>query len=200
NQNLRKAYFALQAWKRVIFSDPLKITANWTGPDVCRYVDVFCDPSLKNSSLRVVAGIDLNHADIAGSLAPELGDLTDLALFHINSNRFCGIVPDTFKKLKLLFELDLSNNRFVGGFPKVVLQLPSLKFLDLRFNEFEGGVPKQLFDKDLDDVFINHNRFQFRIPENIGNSPVSVLVNNKPHLGNVTRCDYPNFIFNFLSN
>ncbi|GFQ03351.1 leucine-rich repeat extensin-like protein 2, partial [Phtheirospermum japonicum] len=200
NQNLRKAYFASQSWKRVIFSDPLKITANWTGPDVCRYVGVFCAPSLKNSSLRVVAGIDLNHADIAGSLAPELGDLTFLALFHINSNRFCGIVPDTFKKLKLLFELDLSNNSFVGGFSKVLLQLPSLKFLDLRFNEFEGGVPKQLFDKYLDAVFINHNRFQFRIPENIGNSPVSVLVNKKPHLGNVTGCDYPNFIFNFLSN
>ncbi|KAL8525747.1 hypothetical protein ACS0TY_015109 [Phlomoides rotata] len=120
---------------------------------------VFCASSTGNSSVRVVAGIDLNHGDIAGYLSDELGLLTDLALFHINSNRFCGVVPSSFKKLKLLFELDLSNNRFVGGFPKVVLALPSLKFLDLRFNDFEGGVPSQIFDKDLDALFLNDNKF-----------------------------------------
>ncbi|KAJ0959735.1 hypothetical protein J5N97_000581 [Dioscorea zingiberensis] len=97
-------------------------------------------------------------------------------LFHINSNRFCGIIPHKFERLKLLFELDLSNNRFAGRFPDVVLRLPSLKFLDLRYNEFEGTVPKELFDKDLDAIFINDNRFVFDIPDNFGNSPVSVIV------------------------
>ncbi|KAJ6958696.1 hypothetical protein NC653_040370 [Populus alba x Populus x berolinensis] len=58
--------------------------------------------------------------------------------------------------MKLLHELDLSNNQFVGKFPKVVLSLPSLKYLDLRFNEFE---------------------------ENLGNSPVSVLVLANNNLG-----------------
>ena len=82
----------------------------------------------------------------------ELGLLTDLALFHINSYRFCGTLPHKFEHLKLLFELDISNNRFAGKFPRVVLRLPSLKFLDLRFNEFEGSVPSELFDKDLDAI------------------------------------------------
>ncbi|KAL0338820.1 UNVERIFIED_CONTAM: Leucine-rich repeat extensin-like protein 2 [Sesamum angustifolium] len=167
NPSLRQAYIALQAWKKAIFSDPFNFTANWTGSDVCSYGGVFCAASLSNSR-QSGGGIDLNHADIAGYLPDELGLLTDLALFHINSNRFCGVVPNSFKKLKLLFELDLSNNRFVGGFPKVVLSLPSLKFLDLRFNEFEGGVPSQVFDKDLDALFLNDNRFQFGIPENLG--------------------------------
>uniref|UniRef100_A0A251UQ98 Cell wall hydroxyproline-rich glycoprotein n=1 Tax=Helianthus annuus TaxID=4232 RepID=A0A251UQ98_HELAN len=183
NPSLRKVYIALQAWKSAIFSDPFNFTANWTGPAVCSYGGVFCAPSLSNSSNRVVAGIDLNHGDIAGYLPPELGLLTDLALFHINSNRFCGTVPNTFKKLKLLHELDLSNNRFVGTFPTVVLSLPKLKFLDLRFNEFEGSVPIKLFDKDLDAVFLNDNRFKFGIPPNLGNSPVSVLVLANNNLG-----------------
>ncbi|EYU25784.1 hypothetical protein MIMGU_mgv1a026389mg, partial [Erythranthe guttata] len=183
NPNLRQAYIALQAWKQSIFSDPFNFTSDWTGSDVCSYGGVFCAPATTNPSVKVVAGIDLNHADIAGFLPEELGLLTDLALFHINSNRFCGIVPRSFKKLKLLFELDLSNNRFVGGFPTVVLSLPSLKFLDLRFNEFEGGVPSQVFDKDLDAIFLNDNRFQFGIPENLGNSPVSVLVLANNNLG-----------------
>ncbi|PQQ19053.1 leucine-rich repeat extensin-like protein 4 isoform X2 [Prunus yedoensis var. nudiflora] len=102
----------------------------------------------------------------------------------MNSNRFCGTVPHKFKQLKLLFELDISNNRFAGKFPRVVLQLPKLKFLDMRFNEFEGTVPKELFDKDLDAIFINHNRFRFDLLDNFGNLPVSVIVlaNKKFHI------------------
>jgi hypothetical protein len=181
NNRIQNAYIALQAWKQAILSDPLNFTTNWVGSNVCSYTGIYCAQALDNPNIRTVAGIDLNHADIAGYLPDELGLLTDLALFHINSNRFCGTVPHTFEKLKLLFELDLSNNRFAGKFPNVVLRLPVLKFLDIRFNEFEGTVPRELFDKDLDAIFINDNRFAFDLPENLGNSPVSVVVfaNNK---------------------
>lgn len=146
NNRIQNAYIALQALKQAILSDPLNFTTNWVGSNVCSYTGIYCAQALDNPNIRTVAGIDLNHADIAGYLPDELGLLTDLALFHINSNRFCGTVPHTFEKLKLLFELDLSNNRFAGKFPKVVLSLPVLKFLDIRFNEFEGTVPKELFD------------------------------------------------------
>ncbi|KAJ1687941.1 hypothetical protein LUZ63_019331 [Rhynchospora breviuscula] len=181
NTHLRDAYIALQAWKHAILSDPFNLTANWVGPDVCKYTGVYCAPAPYDPYLTVVAGIDLNHGDIAGYLPEELGLLVDLTLFHVNSNRICGTLPHKFDQLKLLHELDLSNNRFEGKFPEVILRLPSLKFLDIRFNEFEGAVPKELFDLPLDALFINSNRFQFQIPDNIGNSPVSVLVlaNNK---------------------
>ncbi|KAF8393329.1 hypothetical protein HHK36_021570 [Tetracentron sinense] len=195
NPRIKNAYIALQAWKQAILSDPLNLTGDWVGSGVCDYTVVFCSPALDDPSIRTVAGIDLNHGDIAGYLPEELGLLVDIALFHINSNRFCGTVPHKFVNLKLLFELDLSNNRFAGRFPEVVLRLPSLKFLDIRFNEFEGKIPRELFDKDLDAIFINHNRFAFDLPENLGNSPVSVIVlaNNKFHgcvpasLGNMSE-------------
>ncbi|XP_012854474.1 PREDICTED: leucine-rich repeat extensin-like protein 4 [Erythranthe guttata] len=195
NPRLRSAYIALQAWKQAILSDPQNLTANWVGSGVCNYTGVFCAPALDDPSIQTVAGIDLNHGDIAGYLPEELGLLTDLGIFHINSNRFCGTVPKKFKNLKVLFELDLSNNRFAGKFPYVVLSLPKLIYLDIRFNEFEGTVPPELFDKPLDAIFINHNRFAFEIPDNFGNSPVSVIVlaNNKFHgcvpasLGNMTN-------------
>ncbi|MQM19923.1 hypothetical protein Taro_052936 [Colocasia esculenta] len=195
NPRLRAAYIALQAWKEAIHSDPFNLTEDWVGPHVCNYTGVFCAQALDDPNVTVVAGIDLNHGDIAGYLPYELGLLADLALFHVNSNRFCGTVPRTFHKLKLLFELDLSNNRFVGKFPRVLLRLPALKFLDIRFNEFEGKVPRELFDKDLDAIFINHNRFSFDLPDNLGNSPVSVIVlaNNRfrgcipASLGNMSK-------------
>ncbi|XP_071740614.1 leucine-rich repeat extensin-like protein 2 [Rutidosis leptorrhynchoides] len=183
NPRLIQAYIALQAWKQAIMSDPFGFTFNWIGPNVCSYTGVYCAPFPFNPSIRVVAGIDLNHANIEGYLPHELGLLTDLALFHISSNQFCGTVPITFKNLRLLHELDLSNNRFVGLFPIVALSLPHLKFLDLRFNEFEGPLPHALFDKNLDAVFLNDNQFRFGIPKNLGNSPVYVLVPANNDLG-----------------
>ncbi|KAG7024227.1 Pollen-specific leucine-rich repeat extensin-like protein 1, partial [Cucurbita argyrosperma subsp. argyrosperma] len=176
NPRLRRAYVALQAWKVAIYSDPLNTTANWVGADVCHYTGVYCATALDDSTVEVVAGIDLNHADIAGYLPVELGLLADIALFHINTNRFCGIIPTSFSRMTLLHELDLSNNRFVGYFPEVVVRIPNLKFLDLRFNNFEGPLPPQLFNKTLDAIFLNNNRFTSNIPDTFGDSPASVIV------------------------
>ncbi|MBA0871684.1 hypothetical protein Goshw_029014, partial [Gossypium schwendimanii] len=78
---------------------------------------------------------------------------------------------------------ELGNNWFTSKFPEVSVMLHLLKFLDLRFNEFEETVPKELFDKDLDAIFINHNRYRFNLPDNFGKSTVSIIVlaNNKFH-------------------
>ncbi|CAA0816227.1 Leucine-rich repeat (LRR) family protein [Striga hermonthica] len=178
NARLEQAHTALQAWKRVIFSDPKNLTSNWHGSDVCSYTGIFCAPHPNDTSSLTVAGIDLNHGDIAGLLPLELGLLTDLALIHINTNRFCGILPKTFSNLTLLFELDISNNRFVGPFPTVVLSLPSLRYVDIRFNEFEGPLPPQLFSRQLDAIFVNNNRFtSVSLPPNLGSgSKASVIV------------------------
>ncbi|KAI4322695.1 hypothetical protein L6164_022365 [Bauhinia variegata] len=181
NPRLYRAFLALQAWKRVIYSDPKNFTHNWVGHSVCNYTGVYCAPAPDDPKLTVVAGIDLNFADMAGFLPEEFGLLSDLALLHLNSNRFCGILPTTLSNLTLLYELDLSNNRFVGTFPMVVLSLCSLKYLDIRFNEFEGPLPPQLFNKSFDAVFVNNNWFTSAIPSNLGQSSASVLVfaNNK---------------------
>ena len=177
NPNLIASYFALQAWKQAITSDPKGITDTWVGFDVCKYEGVFCAPPPDNSCKLVVAGIDLNHANLAGTLPEKLGLLKYLAIFHINSNRFYGTLPESISKWSLLYELDVSNNLFEGPFPEVVLCLPSLAFLDIRFNRFSGYLPPALFEvKTLNAIFVNDNLFTGPIPENLGSSPVSVVV------------------------
>ncbi|EPS67208.1 hypothetical protein M569_07569, partial [Genlisea aurea] len=176
NPRLFDAFLAFQSWKLAITDDPKGFTSNWVGHDVCNYRGVYCAPAPDDPGVITVAGVDLNHADVAGVLPEELGLLCDVALFHLNSNRFQGSLPAEFCKLKLLFELDLSNNLFCGGFPAVVFKLPSLKFLDLRFNKFVGDVPPEVFDLQLDALFLNDNAFKLTLPPNLGNSPVSVLV------------------------
>ncbi|KAG4205739.1 hypothetical protein ERO13_A04G121501v2 [Gossypium hirsutum] len=83
-------------------------TGDWVGSNVCNYTGVFCSEALDDKSLTVVSGVDLNHADIAAHFPAEMGYMTDLALIHINSNRFCGIVPKTMSRLKLMYEFDIS--------------------------------------------------------------------------------------------
>ncbi|KAL6960254.1 hypothetical protein U1Q18_044241, partial [Sarracenia purpurea var. burkii] len=123
-----------------------------------------------------IRGIDLNHDNVSSSLPEELGLLTDLALFHLNSNRFCGTLSENFRKLHILYELDDSNNLFIGNFPYVVISLPTLKFLDIRYNGFDGDVPSSLFDLKLDNLFINNKKFWSSLSENFGDSPMSVVV------------------------
>jgi hypothetical protein len=99
-----RAFIALQAWKKAITDDPFSILTTWVGPSVCNYKGVFCSPPISGepSNILVVAGIDLNHANLSGTLVPELGLLYELALFHINTNKFTGTVPSEFANLSLL--------------------------------------------------------------------------------------------------
>ncbi|CAN0828962.1 Leucine-rich repeat extensin-like protein 1, partial [Linum grandiflorum] len=76
-----------------------------------------------------------------------------------------------------------SNKRFVSQFPTVVIFVPSFKFLDLRFSNSESSIPSSLFDKKLDALFLNNNRFQFGIPTNLRTLPVFMLVFANNNLG-----------------
>lgn len=174
------AYKSLQAWKSAITDDPLRILDTWVGSNVCSYKGVFCS-SDSSSGGPAVTGIDLNHGNIEGTLVNDLYLLTDLSLFHLNTNRFTGTLPETFQDLSSLEELDLSNNQFSGDFPSVILNMPSLIYLDLRFNSFSGPLPDQLFSKNLDAILVNNNQFQGEIPQNLASSSASVinLANNK---------------------
>ncbi|XP_055810554.1 leucine-rich repeat extensin-like protein 4 [Solanum dulcamara] len=178
------AYTALQTWKSAITDDPMGILKNWVGPNVCTYRGIFCSNSedyMGNPTDPVVTGIDLNHANLQGTLVKELSFLTDISLIHLNTNRFSGIIPQTFREISSLVELDLSNNHFSGAFPTTVLFIPNLLYLDLRFNSFSGTIPEDLFNKKLDAIFLNNNQFDGELPQSLGNSPASVInfANNK---------------------
>ncbi|KAK4759169.1 hypothetical protein SAY87_022300 [Trapa incisa] len=176
NPRLEKAYIALQAWKLTFIEDPKNLTANWCGPDVCNYTGVFCAPAPDDPTVTTVAGIDLNSGNISGWIHDDLSLLCDVALIHLNSNRFFGTIPFSFRDLKLLYELDVSNNKLSGGFPNVILWIPSLKYFDIRFNQYSGTIPTEVFDLKLDALFINNNNFTSAFPKNIGNFQGSVIV------------------------
>ncbi|XVF45096.1 hypothetical protein PTKIN_Ptkin02bG0178400 [Pterospermum kingtungense] len=181
DKRLAVVFPIIQTFKKTITEDPLNITGNWVGPDICNYTGFFCDNPPDNASAIALAAIDFNGLSLgAPSLQGFIDQLPDLAIFHANSNKFSGTVPD-LSRLQYFYELDISNNVFSGSFPTTVVALKELSFLDIRFNSFSGSVPQQIFDQPLELLFINNNDLTAKLPENFGSTPVLylTLANNK---------------------
>ncbi|KAG5122921.1 hypothetical protein AAZX31_11G000600 [Glycine max] len=179
---LERARRALEKFTRLV-DDPNGYTSNWKGSDACKFRGVRC--AKYPDGQQAVAGLDLNGAGLSGKkctalmLSGLLDRIPELTFFHVNSNNFSGAIPTDITKYKFFFELDLSNNKLEGEFPKEVLQPKpkdqQLVFLDLRFNRLSGPIPPQLFDLDLDVIFINNNEFTGNLPDNFGSTPARYL-------------------------
>uniref|UniRef100_A0A0A9GER2 Cell wall hydroxyproline-rich glycoprotein n=1 Tax=Arundo donax TaxID=35708 RepID=A0A0A9GER2_ARUDO len=177
-QGRGQEYAALQALKAAVTEDPRGALSSWQGANVCAYRGVYCSASPDGAAATVVAGIDLNRANLRGTLPDAVSLLAHLTFLH---NRLAGAIPDALRDLQYLTELDLSNNLFSGPFPASTLLIPSLVYLDLRFNGFSGELPPEIFAKNLDALFLNNNQFEGQIPEALWSSPATVitLANNR---------------------
>lgn len=181
DKRLAVVYPIIQAFKKSITEDPLNRTGNWVGPEICNYTGFYCDNPPDNASALALAAIDFNGFNLAApTLQGFIDKLPDLAIFHANSNKFSGSVPDV-SNLQYFYELDISNNVFSGSFPTTVISVKDLSFLDIRFNSFSGSVPPQIFDIPLEVLFINDNDLTAKLPENFGSTKVFylTLANNR---------------------
>lgn len=169
---IKKVYPVIKNFQTLIEDDPKKILKTWVGTDICaqdKYIGLECAKFPGTNDLAL-ASIQFNNFNLGGKklrLDNFLNKLEEVTIFHANSNHFVGSVPK-LSNLKYLFELDLSNNKLSGEFPSSVLKATNLTFLDLRFNSFSGSVPSQVFNLDLDVLFINDNNLVQRLPENLG--------------------------------
>ncbi|XP_024028918.1 uncharacterized protein At4g06744-like, partial [Morus notabilis] len=176
-----KAAKAILDFKKTIANGPKEVLDSWKGLDACKYKGVTCDKIPDFDNERAVAGIDFNGYGFEGKggqlkLEGFIERLEDLAFFHANSNNFTGMVPDIdLKKIRFLYEFDLSNNKLSGEFPYKVLAAKNLTFLDLRFNQFYGQVPNEIFTLDVQVIFINNNNFLQNLPSNLGQTPALYL-------------------------
>ncbi|KAF3435448.1 hypothetical protein FNV43_RR22537 [Rhamnella rubrinervis] len=177
NSRLLLAYKVIQNFKRRIESDPYGYTKTWKGKNPCKYKGFTCatNPRYKK---KAVAGVEFNGAAFFGrhlTLDGFADKLPDITFFHANSNNFTGKIPVDISKLEYFYELDLSNNKLTGDFPREVVGASKLTFLDLRFNSFSGSVPPQVFNLDVDVLFINNNNFATTLPDNLGSTPALYL-------------------------
>ncbi|OAY65251.1 Uncharacterized protein ACMD2_16586 [Ananas comosus] len=172
NDRLYNAYLVIQRFKSTITCDPQGITDTWSGTDICgknSYVGFYCTtpPGLVNTP--TVASVDFNGYRLAApTVCGFVDQLTDLALFHANSNNFSGTVPN-LRGLQYIYELDLSNNKLTGNFPADVLSLNNATFLDIRFNGYVGPVPAQVFKlsmlQKIEQLNLADNKLYGEVPD-----------------------------------
>ncbi|KAH9625004.1 hypothetical protein KSS87_011261 [Heliosperma pusillum] len=127
-----------------IESDPSNSLANWNSNNhlPCHWLGVHCVDGK-------VQMLDLSGLSLGGTLAPELGNLTNLRALVLHTNHLSGAIPIEFEHLTLLEVLDLRNNNLTGMIPSEIAKLVSLKRLLLCNNKFEGPIPPEVKELSL---------------------------------------------------
>ncbi|GFP79032.1 somatic embryogenesis receptor kinase 2, partial [Phtheirospermum japonicum] len=116
---------ALYALKEAL-DDPGGILSGWDNT----LVDPSTWPRITwNSTTNGVERVDIQSANLSGSLVPDLGKLDKLQYLEIYNNNISGSIPKELGQLTNLVSLDLYNNSLTGSIPEELGNLTSLRFL-----------------------------------------------------------------------
>ncbi|KAE8690916.1 Protein NSP-INTERACTING KINASE 3 [Hibiscus syriacus] len=120
--------------------DPHGVLDNWdeAAVDPCSWNMITC------SLDGLVIGLGAPSQNLSGTLAPSIGNLTNLQLVLLQNNNISGHIPSEIGKLPKLHTLDLSNNNFSGQIPTTLSHLETLQYLRLNNNSLSGTIPSSL--------------------------------------------------------
>eukprot|EP01062_Namystynia_karyoxenos_P027460 TRINITY_DN21071_c0_g1_i1.p1 TRINITY_DN21071_c0_g1~~TRINITY_DN21071_c0_g1_i1.p1 ORF type:complete len:569 (+),score=95.32 TRINITY_DN21071_c0_g1_i1:72-1778(+) len=142
-----------------------------------------------------VVSIDLQQANLTGTLSDRISQLTELKQLGLGGNRLHGTVPAL--ELPMLLHINLATNQFTGTLPELC-GLPELRTADLSFNNFTGSLPAGVANRteltrlrvvannltglgplgspevslpNVTDIDISRNRFTGTLPAELGMLP-----------------------------
>ncbi len=139
------------------------------------------DKWLTDAPLREWYGVAINHAgrverlilwrnQLAGSIPPEIGNLTSLTSLELGRNALSGSIPPELGNLTSLTSLSLGGNRLVGSIPPEIGNLTGLTSLNLGDNGLGGSIPPEIGNlTNLASLYLSRNRLMGLIPPEIGN-------------------------------
>ncbi|XP_031495764.1 protein MALE DISCOVERER 2-like [Nymphaea colorata] len=130
---------ALLEFRARVDSDPYGALSNWDPNDdsPCMWSGVLC----RDDKVHI---LNLSEFALGGSLAPEIGKLSNMRALILYKNNFQGIIPKEIGELRRLEFLDLRHNRLSGQIPTEIRNMSSLKRLLLCNNSFEDGLSPEL--------------------------------------------------------
>ncbi|TXG47628.1 hypothetical protein EZV62_026922 [Acer yangbiense] len=184
--NITTDQHALLALKDHLTYDPANLLAkNWsTSSSICTWIGVTC--GVRHHRVTV---LNISYFGLAGTLPPQLGNLSFLQVLAIKNNSFSGSLPDELAQLRRLKRVNFMFNSFYtkipsrigslsklqqflsGGLPSDICNyLPSLKMLHLSGNMFDGQIPSTISKcQQLQMLSLSINNFTGYIPKEIGN-------------------------------
>jgi len=157
-------YAALQALYHAAGGDGW--TTGWT-----LSTNVPCDPGVLpgvTCSDGHVTALTLAGNGLAGTLPPELGDLSALQTLDLSGNALSGAIPEEMGNLGSLMYLQLNDNQLEGVIPVSLGGLHSLRRLSLGGNRLSGTLPTELGNlTDLYWLTLQNNRLAGPIPQEL---------------------------------
>ena len=148
---------------------------------------------------RVLIGLNLYDNNLAGTIPPELGQLSTLTLFDLSINSLVGSIPRELGQLSHVKSFRLERNSLTGSIPQELGQLSKLEFLYLFDNSLTGIIPADLGNLSrLQHLYLSNNSLSGSIPPELGNlSQLSrlYLSNNSlsgsipPEIGNLSNME-----------
>ncbi|KAL2923781.1 Polygalacturonase inhibitor 1 [Bienertia sinuspersici] len=103
---------------------------------------------------------------LSGTIPSDFGDLPYLGFLSMAENvNVTGTIPESFSKLKKLYNLDLGSNSLSGPIPDKLFELKTLKIVDLSGNQLSGAIPPSVSSlSKLSQFNVSHNKLTGNIP------------------------------------
>lgn len=137
----------------------------------CDWIGVVCTDFSDHGSVVRLMPAGAEAPGFPGTLAPELGDLTELTYLLLGENELTGAIPSEIGNLTQLTVLQLYDNDLTGPIPASFANLQSLEYLGLGGNQLDGTIPAWLGDlPGLTEFGFHNNQLSGPIPPGLGNA------------------------------
>ncbi|KAF8041833.1 hypothetical protein BT93_A0431 [Corymbia citriodora subsp. variegata] len=167
---------ALIAMKRKLV-DPMKHLANWEKGDPCtsNWTGVLCNETVGTEGYLHVHEIQLLNMNLSGSIAPAVGQLSQLQILDFMWNELTGSIPKEIGSIASLKLLLLNGNKLSGSLPDELGSLSNLNRFQVDENQISGPIPKSFASlSSLRHLHLNNNTISGQIPAELSN--VSTLL------------------------
>ncbi|KAI4312884.1 hypothetical protein MLD38_037674 [Melastoma candidum] len=112
--------------------------------------------------------LTLTSNRLSGEIPSSLGNLIHLVSLDLRYNQLGGRIHSSLGNLSRFEWLYLHSNQLVGGIPLSLMKLPLLSILDVGSNMLTGIVPSQISNLTrLTELDISANRFHGPVPDSI---------------------------------
>ncbi|KAM2777838.1 hypothetical protein PS2_010129 [Malus domestica] len=147
--------------------DPKNHLRNWDDGDPCEshWTGVFCFDAVGDDGYLHLLELRLLNMNLSGTLAPELGQLSQLHILDFMWNELSGTIPKEIGNIPSLKLLLLNGNKLSGSLPPELGYLTNLTRLQVDQNYISGPIPKSFANMaSLKHFHLNNNSFSGQIP------------------------------------
>ncbi|KAF8749554.1 hypothetical protein HU200_012569 [Digitaria exilis] len=170
--------------------DPLGRLNSWNKGDPCmgNWSHVICNTTNMFDGYLHVQELQLLRLNLSGTLAPELGQLSQMKIMDFMWNSISGGIPKEVGNITALELMLLNGNQLNGSLPEEIGFLPNLNRIQIDQNQISGLIPKSFANLNKTKHFhMNNNSLSGQIPPELSRLPslVHLLLDNNNLSGHI---------------